>query len=405
MIDLFPYQVAGANWLASQSHAMLWDQMRLGKTPQAIRACNIVGAKRVLVICPAVARNVWRRGFANWSLYPIAPMIVSYDKWARQPLAYDEGIWDVVILDEAHYLKTRTAKRTESIYGKGTNGAPLKMAQRVWALTGTPCPNHAAELWTHLRAMFPKMLTSPVDTLRYDDFVKRYCVTMEGNYGPIFLRNKNVDELKDKLRGITLRRTMAEVFSELPKVRFFEEALVDERRAGTFEEDFEDGMELPTATERREVGERKAPLAAQRILEDLEEPGHKAVAFAYHKSVIAELREKLSKFNAMSLDGSSTEAQRDKAIQLFQNSPDHQVIVLQIDAFHSAIDLSAAHTVEIVEPSWVPEINVQAAWRCMNIAQRMPVTARMFSLANTLDDAIIRTLARKASMLSELMGE
>lgn len=405
-MKLFPYQETGAQWLASQRHAMLWDQMRLGKTPQAITACDLVDAEAVLVVCPAVARTVWRRGFEQWSKTP-PPMleIASYDAAARNPDKYRQA-WDVVILDEAHYLKTRTAKRTKAVYGDGCkNTGIVGPAKHVWPLTGTPCPNHAAELWTHLRALFPDTLTAPVNLLAYQDFVSRYCVTMEGNYGPIFLRNRNVDELKRKLQGISLRRTMSEVFAELPKVRFFDEALQDPKPVEDFSGEFEEGMELPTATQRREAGERKAPLVAQRILEDLDEPGHKVVVFAYHKSVIADLQHRLAKYSPQALDGSSTDAQRDKAIQLFQNSPDHQVIILQIDAFHSAIDLSVAHTVEIVEPSWVPEINVQAAWRCMNINQRTPVTARLFSLAGTLDDAIIRTLARKARMLSELMGE
>lgn len=404
-MNLYPYQEAGALWLAGQAHGMLWDQMRLGKTPQAVRACDHVGADRVLVVCPAIARQVWKRGFANWALaMPQHLVIESYDVVARRPEQFVQD-WDVVILDEAHYLKTRTAKRTEAIYGKGVKGdGIIERAAHVWPLTGTPCPNHAAELWTHLRALHPSVLAS-TSTLQYHEFLKRYCVTIEGNYGPIVVKNKNTAELKGMLEGITLRRTMAQVFSELPKVRFFDEALQDPKPVDAFSGEFVDGMELPTSSERREVGERKAPLVVQRLLDDLIDREHKCVVFAYHKSVIDVLKHGLSDHNPVIITGETGQAARDKAIRDFQNRDEVQVFIGQIDACHSAIDLSRAHTVEIVEPSWVPEINVQAAWRCMNIAQRMPVTARMFSLANTLDDAIIRTLARKASLLSELLGE
>lgn len=404
-MQLYPYQQAGSQWLAQGNRRFLADQMRLGKTPQAVTACDLIGADKVLVVCPAIARKVWERGFDAWAkAVPSHLTIDSYDVVARRPGAF-EGDWDAVILDEAHYLKTRTAKRSEAIYGKGAKGdGIIAGAQNVWALSGTPCPNHAAELFTHLRALAPEALAQR-NVLQYHEFLKRYCVTIEGNYGPIVVKNKNTAELKEMLAPFMLRRTMAQVFSELPKVRFFDEPMQDPKPVTEFAGDFQDGMDLPTASERREVGERKAPLVVERLKDDLVDHAHKCVVFAYHKSVIDILKHGLAAHNPVVITGDTSGPDRDKAIQGFQNRDDVQVFIGQIDACHSAIDLSRAHTVEIVEPSWVPEINVQAAWRCMNIAQRMPVTARMFSIANTLDDAIIRTLARKASLISELLGE
>jgi len=402
---LYPYQEAGARWLAERPRAFLADAPRVGKTSQAVRACDHVGADKVLVVCPAIARTVWKRGFERWAFaVPNALTIESWDVVARRPDSF-HGDWDVVILDEAHYAKTRTAKRTEAVYGKGCKGGGvIENAGFVWPLSGTPCPNHAAELWTHLRALRPEALAQH-NVLQYHEFLKRYCVTIEGSYGPIVVKNKNTAELKAMLEPFMLRRMMQDVHAEVPRVRFFDEALQDSKPIDEFEGEFEDGMELPTATERREVGERKAPMVVQRLLEDLADPTHKCVVFAYHKSVIDMLKHGLAAHNPVVITGDTSDSARDRAQQDFQNRSDVQVFIGQIDACHTAIDLSRAHTVEVVEPSWVPNINVQAAMRCQNIAQRMPVTARMFSVAGTLDDAITRTLVRKASLLSELFGE
>jgi hypothetical protein len=53
---LLPHQEIGAAWLAERRQAFLADSMRVGKTPTSIRACDLVGAERILILCPAVAR-------------------------------------------------------------------------------------------------------------------------------------------------------------------------------------------------------------------------------------------------------------------------------------------------------------------------------------------------------------
>jgi len=45
-----PYQLIGRDFLAARTRALLADQMRVGKTPQAIMAADKLGAERVLVL-------------------------------------------------------------------------------------------------------------------------------------------------------------------------------------------------------------------------------------------------------------------------------------------------------------------------------------------------------------------
>lgn len=58
---LYRYQEEGASFLSMRRHALLADEMGLGKTVQAIIAAGIIGAGKLVVICPAIARSNWRR--------------------------------------------------------------------------------------------------------------------------------------------------------------------------------------------------------------------------------------------------------------------------------------------------------------------------------------------------------
>lgn len=163
--ELWPFQRAALAYCLARQHSLVGDQPGLGKTPTAICLANELRAKRVLVLCPANIRLQWARQIRNWSnldgrytVYPIlksgdgvhptaAWTIVSYDL-ARAPAIHRallEGRYDLLILDEAHYLKTIDARRTRAVFdGAGVPGL-CDRAERMVALTGTPLPNRPRE--------------------------------------------------------------------------------------------------------------------------------------------------------------------------------------------------------------------------------------------------------------------
>ena len=69
---LFQYQKEGAAWLVGKGRrfSYLADDMGLGKSAQAITAADIIGAKRILIVCPSVARVNWLRELEKWSITP-----------------------------------------------------------------------------------------------------------------------------------------------------------------------------------------------------------------------------------------------------------------------------------------------------------------------------------------------
>ena len=450
MPELYPYQEDGASCLASKPHALLADEMGLGKTAQSISACDQVNAKRILVLCPAVARLNWEREFTRFSEINREATVVmttrenitgsliicSYDLASRKPILNQitsEEI-DVLILDESHFLKNRQAQRTKIVYSK-----IVPLAKRVFCLSGTPAPNDPSELWTMLNAF-------GVYRKRYWDFVREYCTGFQDNFGFKITGGKNIPHLRQTIQPIMLRRKKEEVLKDLPPIRYSEivveksevdeEIYFPETLAPNHVLDFEPMLTAvklildETQSEqtlqalhaiggnkynsggvaklRRYLGVSKAPGIAELVANDLQNGMRKIVVFAVHRDVISilagALRKKFGRFGVVTLFGGTPPRRRQENIDRFQTDPKCRVFIGQVVAAGTAITLTAAHDVLFAEASWNPADNAQAAMRCHRIGQDKPVFVRFVSAAGTIDERIQRVLRRKTETITQLFG-
>lgn len=450
--DLFPFQVTGSNWLATKIHALLADDMGLGKSAQAIKACDLIGAKRIGVICPASVRVNWKREFEKFSTIPRRITVLTSGK--QQPQDWDCLICsfdmtesfrdqfknlDLLIVDESHFLKTLDTKRTRAILAK--NGV-IHGALRTWFLSGTPAPNHAGELW-------PILFTTRQTNLAYDDFVERYCTGY--NYNGAFritgTRGYRTEELKRMLSGFMLRRKKEEVMPELPPISFrtivVEPGEVDLDIAASFvdwifptdrrKELFEKidgqrvlidaalsnikGIKTQGATElasvealapsistlRRYTGLQKVKAVGDLVADELSNNAYeKIVIFALHRDVIEQLRDRLKKFKPVTLYGGTAPEKRQQNVDKFQKNPKCRVFIGNILAAGTGITLTAAHNVLFVEQDWVPGNNAQAAMRCHRIGQDKPVLVRFCGLVDSFDERVAEVLRRKTKQLADI---
>lgn len=430
MTDLFPYQREGAAFLASKPRALLADTMGLGKTAQAIDACRRVQAHEVFIVCPASLVKNWYREFKRFWPNPQRPVsveVISYDKLARNfdPL---EHMHDVVILDEAHYLKNKDAKRTQAVFGPKCDGlgGVIDGARHVWALTGTPAPNNAAEMWPMLRAMAPETIHTSVGKPRaYSGFLEQYCVTKLVQFGQgqpqvKILRSKNLDDLKTRIGSFVLRRKVEDVLKDLPPIRFGEITLSD--KLATRELAKVDGMDecarlmahieaghdidalsAHLAEVRRAIGTLKAPAVAAHAADFLDQTDEKIVVFAWHKDVVSILAQQLASYGPAVVTGVTPATMRQAQVDTFQTDPACRVFIGQIRAAGAGLTLTAANTLLFAELSWTPADNVQAAKRIHRIGQTKPCLVEFVTLdGSSVDAAVTRCLARKVSELKEL---
>jgi SWI/SNF-related matrix-associated actin-dependent regulator of chromatin subfamily A-like protein 1 len=449
---LFPYQTDGVNFLAARQGALLLDEQGLGKTVQAIRAADAIGALRIVVACPASVKENWRREFAKFSrnarrvdvVYgrdhafdPLADtMVVNYDLLtSKRILANLRRIApDLVILDEAHMLKNAKAKRTIAALGPSCAGrAGLIEGARVFALTATPIPNHPGELWPLLRAVAPQaILMRDGRTIMPEGvFVSTYCQMRETRFGAKVVGGKNLDDLRQRISAIAIRRRKTDVLPQLPAFRAeltmlsSADAAAKLRRAVATDPDASmlahalqaarDDESVARAlvksapamsTLRRLTGTLKAPLVAELASCDLDGGMDKLVIFALHTDVIRTLRDALDAkgYRPVVIDGSTAHAARQNAIDSFQNDPATRVFIGQIAAAGTGITLTAASNLIFAEMSWVPAENAQAAMRVHRIGQQNSVLVRLATLPGTVDEAVAQTLRRKMKSINELLG-
>ena len=411
-------------------------------------ASDVVGADRTLVLAPASAGVMWRRRFAEWSVYshecrvmatrkdrPLEAgvTICSYDLAAKKPLSdkLRKCEWDLVILDESHYVKSRGSARSRLVW----NGI-FPNAKRVWALSGTPCPNNIAELYPMLQAF-------GAYTGKYWDFVAEFCTGYDSGYRFSITGNRRtaLPKFRRMLKPYMLRRMKTDVLPDLPPLTFdtieippgvvdkeihfyswtigrhprsLEQVVRDEQAqllaqidGGRWEppqvDGKTDGSERPFATMRKYVGLQKVEGYVDHVIEDLRTGAiDKLVVFGVHQMVLESITLRLKEFGAAIIYGGTKAEIRQRRIDAFQNPRSKaRVIVANITAAGTAIDLFAAANVDIIEPSYSPAWNAQAIMRVHRSGQTRPVLARFFVLDDEVDQRVVEIIKRKTKDLAE----
>jgi SNF2 family DNA or RNA helicase len=141
-LALYEYQRSGAAWLATKRTAALCDEMGCGKTPQAIAAADLIGAKNILIAAPAIARMLWRREFETWQRIGRSvqivesasdaknltgdTVVVSYSLLPKVRALLCGRSWDLLVCDEAQALN-----RVEP-------SAPMRKVRKYSARKGCP---------------------------------------------------------------------------------------------------------------------------------------------------------------------------------------------------------------------------------------------------------------------------
>lgn len=421
-MQAYPYQMTGIKFLKERNNACLWDEPGLGKSFQSLSAAKELGVKNAIIICPASVRMVWKTecakvGLTSQEITKPSDIrtgfnVVSYEGASKFKDHFRKHKWDLLIGDEGHYLKSPKARRTKSIYGDkcDTIGGIAENCQRIWVLTGTPMPNDPSELWATLHTLFPDALEKRNGRLMtYWDFVGRFCLTKNNGFGIQIMGGKNLNDLRDRIRGRALRRKKLEVLKDLPPIRY--EMLPVEGKLGAISTEESElvkeclGKDEPleylkkigthVASLRKITGLAKVDSVMQWVKES---PYEKVVLFAHHKAVIEKLRELEG---SVYVDGSCNQSHREKAVKDFQEG-DAKVFIGQIQAAGTGLTLTAANVLLFVEVSWTPAENRQAADRIHRIGQTDSCLVYFAMIPGSIDENIIKVVKRKTETYKEL---
>jgi SNF2-related domain/Helicase conserved C-terminal domain len=348
-----------------------------------------------------------------------------------------EHQWDLLVVDEAHFIKNPKSDRSRGILGHQTKKRPglCDRSRRKLFLTGTPIPNRPVELWPIISICAPEAFGS------YGAYVKRYCNAHEE-----FVSKKkkvlrvdgasNLEELQERLRStMMLRRLKKDVLKDLPpKIRqvvaliptaaakkliasemeIWNEkfgaqiAIAQEALAVATEEKNETAYNdvvaklkniqkvafWEMARVRQQVAVAKMPSVIEYIDHLFASGIKKLVCFAHHKEVIKGIAEHFPNFS-VTVFGETADEDRQKAIRLFQNDPNTRLFIGGITAAGTGITLTAASEMVFAELDWVPANVTQAEDRIYRIGQINSVNIRHLVLDGSLDARMAQILVEK----------
>ena len=180
-MELFDYQKQGINFLVSKQGGMLLDEQGLGKTVQALEAIKQTQAQVLVIVCPAIMRGTWSHHVTNLIPKEITTYIHSYEWYVKLDnykslVKSIKGKQVAVIVDEAHYIKTPTSKRTKTVQHL------LSLDNIIFKvlLTGTPVTRDVDDLYTQLKVFYPDFCRSIFE------YRKKYMNCTHSYFGDVY---------------------------------------------------------------------------------------------------------------------------------------------------------------------------------------------------------------------------
>jgi SNF2 family DNA or RNA helicase len=390
------YQTFGGKFALTQNRVIIGDEMGLGKTLQAISAIahrSATGAHRFLVVCPASVITNWMREVDSRSDLPIIKIHGEDHKASLQRWMESSGIGittfdtlksfeiseeqitalsvDTVIVDEAHYIKNISTGRTRTI-AKWLDRSP-----NVIFLTGTPLENRVDEFIALAKLLDPKM----------GNELSRVALAA----GP--------ESFRRNVAPIYLRRNTEEVLKELPELIEVVEYCTWE---GVDRQKYIDAVASGNFMAMRRAAfiaqPNMMPSKLERLLELVDESfesGQKVIVFSYFRSVIEQVMQALGERAIGPITGSVSSTQRQNIVDQFQNSPTPLVLVGQIQAAGTGLNIQAASVVILCEPQIKPSLEVQAIARAHRMGQVRKVQVHRLILPDSVDEHMLAILAHK----------
>ncbi|XP_018596903.1 SWI/SNF-related matrix-associated actin-dependent regulator of chromatin subfamily A-like protein 1 isoform X1 [Scleropages formosus] len=422
--SLMPFQHDGVSFAVYQGgRLLLADDMGLGKTVQAICIAAVYRQEwPLLVVAPSSVRFTWAEAFMRWlpSLQPDSinvvlkgkdnvraglVNIISYDLLSKVEKPVAARPFNVLIMDESHFLKNMKTARCKAALPL------LKAARRVILLSGTPAMSRPVELYTQIAAVRPTFFP------RFHDFGLRYCDAKQMPWGWDYSGSSNLVELKLLLEeSVMLRRLKSEVLSQLPaKLRKVVTITIDGANTRTKTALSAAAKELSNCNRSKvrekevllvyfnHTAEAKTGAVTEYILDLLECGRDKFLVFAHHKllldAVSRELEDKGVAY--IRIDGSTPSAERQTLCHRFQFSESRCVALLSITAANMGVTLHSATLVVFAELFWNPGVLIQAEDRVHRIGQTSNVDIHYLVARGTADDYLWPLIQEKMDVLKQ----
>lgn len=428
--ELLSYQLDGIAFAAGAGRAVIADDMGLGKTIQGIGVAELlsqdINISRVLVVCPSSLKSQWSleinrftdrscqlvagstlQRIAHYST-PCFFTICNYEQVVRDIMTIEKIKWDLIILDEGQRIKNWEAKTSQTIKALKS---PFALV-----LSGTPLENRLEELYSVVEFIDDRRLGPAYR------FLSRHRVANERGR---VLGYKNLDELREKLKPVMLRRTRKKIMKDLPprtteirRIPPTEEQLLLHNEQKKIirriiskkyftEMDFlrlqKALLICRMAANSTFLVDKQSPGYSSKITEFetlidqlLNEEDRKIVLFSEWTTMLNLIEPILKKrnLNYVRLDGSVPQKKRQGLIHQFQLNADCKLFITT-NAGSTGLNLQAANTVINLDLPWNPAVLEQRVSRAHRMGQERPVHVFLLVTEDTLEESLLETLSAK----------
>ena len=434
MLKLYRHQEIALSYMRSNNYFALFMEQGTGKTiPSLVRLLDLLKNKDIdnaLVVAPKSALGAWERDIElfepmDQSILRKGIPLINYDKvWRGEKKSPDYKPYGCIILDEAHFIKNRSSKRSKFLLKIAT------LSNYRYILTGTPIGNGQLEnIWSLYCFLDPYLqrgyVYSRIFEGSYRTFEDRYCILnmyhkpmsyihvdeLQDIINQYSYRVKKVDclDLPEKLpdevikvdlKNKSLYKQLAtesailkyEILADNPLSR-----LVKLRQlcSGYLKVDPEIGDDIEVETEKTAVLEE--------LIEGFEED-KKLVIFAEFKYSIKKISNLLTKkkIKFVILDGD----QKDKTIwRKFQTDKSIRIIVCQYQTASAGIDLYASDTIIYYEPTLRSTTLEQSRDRIHRTGQKNKCSYIHLLTKGTVEVDIYRALSSYSDFSEKLFTE
>lgn len=457
-MELYPYQVEGARFLASHPRSILGDEMGLGKTVQAGAVMDalyqsIHDGGEVLIIGPGILAYSWvdliQKHF-GLSITPITSsteadlvlagasnwVYINYEK-LRLPRflkMLTDRAWDIIVVDEAHRFREANPSKSQRTAGL------LKLVKRtksLYFLTGTPLPTGSpADLFFMLKCIDGETFKSKWR------FIHEWCMTeeVETNSG-VFQRIGTARDpalFAQMMKKYILARTLEQTGRELPPVTttrirhplsprqrvMYQSMLKDflfTIQAEPVSQTLARDVEAPNTVARWESlrkicltplmfeGETDVGGKVEAILEIVDQSfdaGRKVVLFTWHRAFASLLagmiQKRFKREGGIVMGGIGFQEQYDQANRI---NTDADYVVGTIASMSTGLNLQGGNVVIFAEISYNPGENDQALKRVWREGQKNPVWVYYVTAKGTLEEHILNVTREKRGDTATMMHE
>ena len=432
-VPLLPYQLDGIAFAAGAGRSVVADDMGLGKTIQAVGTAEFLAredeVRKVLVICPASLKSQWRNEihkfcdrdvqlisgalaertgqYANDCFFTVC----NYEQVLRDLLAIERASWDLIILDEGQRIKNWESKTSRVV--------KCLRSKFALVLSGTPLENRLDDLYSVVQFVDDRRLGPGFR------FFNRHRILDEKGR---VLGYKNLDELREALKPVLLRRTRDSVRLQLPprtteilRITPTQEQLTAHHGhmqivAAITRKKFITEMDLlrlqkellmcRMLADSTYLVDKEAPGYSSKLaeLDELlgqlfDEEGRKIVLFSEWTTMLNLIEPMLKKRGILfvRLDGSVPQKQREELVNRFQTEATCAVF-LTTNAGSVGLNLQAANTVINVDLPWNPAVLEQRIARAHRMGQTQPVQVFILVTEQTIEENLLATIAAKKDL-------